>query len=64
MGRLFWSFDRAMRADCLAIDLALDGQADFLRGLFNSKEKPDVAPDPATLPLITQGAFRMLAKKA
>jgi hypothetical protein len=64
MGRLFWSFDRAMKADCLAIVLAVDGQADFLRGLFGSNEKPDAAPDPKTLPPITQGAFRMMAKKA
>ncbi len=64
MGRLFWSFERAMQADCLAIVLAIDGQADFLHGLFGTSEKPDAAPDPKTLPPITQGAFRMMAKRA
>lgn len=62
MGRLFWSFDRAMKADCLSIVLAADGQADFLRGLFGSPDKPNAAPDPETLPPITQGAFRLMGK--
>lgn len=63
MGRLFWSFDRAMKADCLAIILAIGAQTDFLRGLFGSPEKANSAPDPKTLPPITQGAFRMMAKR-
>jgi hypothetical protein len=63
MGRLFWSFDRAMKADCLAITLAIDGQNDFLKGLFGPAiQQP--APDPKDLPPITQGAFRLMGKKA
>jgi hypothetical protein len=55
MGRLFWSFDRAMKADCLAIILAVDGQADFLQGLFGSAEK--TAPEPKELPPLTPAAL-------
>lgn len=49
MGRLFWSFDRAMKADCLAIELARDGQGDFLQGLFGPP-LPASAPIPAKKP--------------
>lgn len=58
MGRLLWSFEKAMKTDCLAIELAIGAQNNFLRGLFGSPEKP------AELPPLTQGAFRGLFNKA
>jgi hypothetical protein len=62
MGRLFWSFDRAMKSDCGAILLAIDGQTDLLQGLFGSNEP--ATPDVQSLPPITQGAFSQMLKKA
>lgn len=61
MGRLFWSFDRAMKSDCLAIELAIDGQMQLLQGLFGPSEK--APPKLEDLPPITQGAFRALTAK-
>lgn len=59
MGRLFWSFERAMRTDCVKIILALEGQDEFLRGLFGKR----TAPVAEAIQPITQGAFSKLLKK-
>lgn len=61
MGRLFWSFDRAMKSDCLAIILANQGQQDLLRELFGSPE-PETAKKPE-LPPLTPADLRAMFRK-
>lgn len=62
MGRLFWSFDRAMKSDCMAIQMAIDGQADFLQSLFGPATAP-AAPKAEDLPPLTPAAFRAFGKR-
>jgi hypothetical protein len=38
MGRLFWSYRRAMKTDCLIIVMALEGQNEFLTTFFGKAE--------------------------
>lgn len=61
MGRLLWSFDKAMKTDCLAILMAIDSQADFLRGLFGRSDAP--APKPAELPKFTPAVLFSMAPR-
>lgn len=61
MGRLFWSFDRAMKADCCAIILAHEGQQELLRELFGSGE-PEKVKEPE-LPPLTPADLRAMFRK-
>jgi hypothetical protein len=53
MGRLFWSFDRAMKSDCLAIVMAHQGQIEFLRMIFGKAEDDGQGAAPATKPNVS-----------
>lgn len=51
MGRLFWSYRRAMKTDCLVIVMALEGQNEFLTAFFGKADRADeeqgaAAPQP------------------
>lgn len=61
MGRLFWSFDRAMKSDCLAIVMADQGQQELLRELFGGPE-PEKVKEPA-LPPLTPADLRAMFRK-
>jgi len=43
-----------MKTDCIGIIMALNGQDEFLRRLFDSKDKP---PEPQELPPLTPAAL-------
>jgi hypothetical protein len=51
MGRLFWSFERAMKADCMAIAIGFEGNNELLRDIFGSSEPPEVKKEPELPPL-------------
>ncbi len=54
MGRLFWSFDRAMKSDCLAIIMAHQGQMEFLRMIFGKGEADgEESPGPSAKPTVS-----------
>ncbi|WP_189347207.1 hypothetical protein [Mesorhizobium sp. M4A.F.Ca.ET.090.04.2.1] len=50
-----------MKTDCLAILMAIDSQADFLRGLFGRSDAP--APKPAELPKFTPAVLFSMAPR-
>jgi hypothetical protein len=62
MGRLFWPFDRAMKADCCAIILAEQGQTELLKELFGSSPQSEPAKEPE-LPPLTPASFRAMFRK-
>lgn len=62
MGRLFWSFDRAMNADCCAIIMAYDGSQEFMRDIFGSAEPPEEKKEPE-LPPLTPADLRAMFTK-
>lgn len=62
MGRLFWPLERAMKTDCIAIIMALEGQDEFLKRLFGPGEPP--APKLDDLPPLTPAAFKLMGKRA
>ena len=52
MGWLGWDLEKAMRSDCLAIQIAYEGRVDMLNAIFGgggdeaSPKKPDVSARP------------------
>ena len=62
-GWLGWTFDEAMKADCLAIRIAYEGRADMFRAIFGG-EPEQAKPTPKNLPVMTPGFFRAMFDRA
>ncbi|MEQ1938617.1 hypothetical protein ABMA46_10205 [Mesorhizobium sp. CN5-321] len=44
MGWLGWDLDKAMRSDCLAIQIGYEGRSDMLAAIFGGEKKPEELP--------------------